>query len=223
VRDYGSVKVSFAGVPERDYDGEVSESLISDRDDLALVTVSNPPADIKMISVRESFAEKGEGIGAIGHPKSEAFTWTQGTISNIFGKYIIHTAELNIGSSGGPLLDACGRMLGMNVELREMPPPEADTLILEDTLEVGGSVTLSSSSIVSVMDGWLGETALEEKWEFKRFCSIWDRLCPPCQDPLFIAGEVAIIGGIIYWLTRMDEPLVTLPVFGTPPSPPPSN
>lgn len=197
VQGYEEVLVSFAGILGQQYKGMVSQTLFDETDDLAIIEVLDPPSDLKIISFRKSVAKKGESVGTIGHPQEKAYTWTDGSITNIFGKYIMHDAELKVGSSGGPLLDRCGRMLGLNVELMQPPeePLDNETQPTEDTPEVGTGVTIASGSIVSLMDGWLSEISLQEKWKFKKYCSFWERFY---KDLRYIGTEVVIAGGIIY-------------------------
>jgi len=56
----------------------------------------------------------GEAVFAIGNPLETTFTFTPGIVSNVGGKWILTNAVLNPGNSGGPLLDAQGRLLGVN-------------------------------------------------------------------------------------------------------------
>jgi S1-C subfamily serine protease len=207
IQDYQEAAVSFSGVIENS-SGKVEDYTISENYDIAFVSVPNPPKDLEVINFRESVASKGDNIGAIGHPEGYKYTWSEGSIANIFGDYIYHTAELKKGSSGGPLLDECGRMIGMNVKIR------TDSAA-QDTVEKGKGLALSSASIISVMNGLFSETKFEEKWEYKKYCSFWEKLY---KDPFYIGGEVVGLAGIILLLTRSKP--VPEPTFGLPPNPP---
>jgi hypothetical protein len=217
---YDTVTVTFSGIPDN-YTGIVSDEKIPPIYDMAFVMVSNPPKDVEIINFREETAFKGENVGTIGHPQGETYTWSQGVISNIYGDYIRHTAELNIGSSGGPLLDDCGRMLGMNVQIVTPQKVEEEGSkgigVLQDTLlETGTSITLSSGTILSVMSGLFSETSFEEKWEYKKYCSFWEKLY---KNPFYWIGEAAVIGTVIYLIIPKSEPPPE-PTFGSPPNPP---
>lgn len=216
---YDTVTVTFSGV-QNNYTGIVSDEKIPPIYDMALVIVSNPPKDVEIINFREETAFKGENVGTIGHPQGETYTWSQGVISNIYGDYIRHTAELNIGSSGGPLLDDCGRMLGMNVQIVTPQKVEevgdTETEVLQDTLETGTSITLSSGTIISVMNGLFKDTSFEEKWEYKKYCSFWEKLY---KNPFYLIGEAAVIGTVIYLVIPKPTPTPE-PTFGSPPNPP---
>lgn len=211
VEHYEEVLVYFAGFVES-YDGTVHDRFFDDTQDLAVVVVDDPPPGLDVISFRESAGKKGERIGTIGHPLGELYTWSDGNITNIHGKYITHDARLEVGHSGGPVLDGCCRMLGMNVELRE-PPEEG---LGQEEVE-GVAVALGASSIVSVMDGWFTDIRFREKWQVKKYCSFWQRFY---KDPVFLVAEGLVIGGAVYMLR--PEPDGKDDMFGAPPPPPPS-
>ena len=76
-------------------------------------------------------AEIGDRVVAIGHPEQGGlWTLTTGTISAEFenfnatkGKSVFQTETgLNRGNSGGPLLDAYGRMIGVNTAIARVAP-----------------------------------------------------------------------------------------------------
>ena len=61
----------------------------------------------------------GDTVYAIGHPIGMAWTITKGIISKFVKtydheRYIQHDAAVNPGSSGGPLFDEFGRVIGLN-------------------------------------------------------------------------------------------------------------
>ncbi len=103
--------------------------------DLALLEV--PGLDLPVITVRQSIPSKGSSVTTMGYPGAadEALrdisqaslvesTFTQGIIgrmieaswsANADKQMIIqHSASVNSGNSGGPLLDNCGRVVGVN-------------------------------------------------------------------------------------------------------------
>ncbi len=216
VEGYEEVYVSFAGDVEQHRSGTVSETLFSEAEDMAMVVVQDPPSGVEVISLRESPGKKGESVGTIGHPLGEAFTWSNGSISNIHGKYIVHDARLKRGSSGGPLLDDCSRLLGMNVHIIEVP--EDDSGQSTDIPE-GTSIALAASSIASLLDGWFADTRFEEKWSYKKYCSFWERLY---KQPVILVGEAILAAGGIYLLVTSGDdgngPVEA--TFGEPPDPP---
>jgi len=102
--------------------------------DLALLEA--PGLDLPVITVRESLPNKGSPVTTVGYPGAadEALdiaqialvesTFTQGIIGRFIEaswsvngqklQIIQHSASVNSGNSGGPLLDNCGRVVGVN-------------------------------------------------------------------------------------------------------------
>lgn len=93
---------------------------------------------------------KGEPVAALGYPgsadaKISSFenpalfetTLTQGAVSKVFMgtwvpggsslEIVQHTASVNSGNSGGPLLDACGQVIGVNTQISVRTPSGVPT------------------------------------------------------------------------------------------------
>ncbi|NOU34159.1 MAG: trypsin-like peptidase domain-containing protein [Polyangiaceae bacterium] len=99
---------------------------ISRDDDLAVLRLDGAPATaLHGLGLRLSPPREDEAVVAAGFPGLGArpsFQLTRGTISNAsyrsgtgaFGAYLQHTAAIDHGNSGGPLLDGEGRLLGIN-------------------------------------------------------------------------------------------------------------
>jgi hypothetical protein len=103
----------------------------SPKSDLALLRV--PALDLPALVMAEKLPAKGNQVTAIGYPgvadnvvdfKGIESTLTQGVIGRIIDSPLIdggpninmiqHSAAINQGNSGGPLLDNCGRVIGIN-------------------------------------------------------------------------------------------------------------
>ena len=98
--------------------------------DLALLKIINPPSTLTKIKVSQVTAEVGDEVHAIGHPEGEIWTYTQGYISQHRTEYEWNyekTGEIEFiadvyqtqtpiasGSSGGPLLNRHGNLIGIN-------------------------------------------------------------------------------------------------------------
>jgi hypothetical protein len=93
--------------------------------DLALLRIISPPKRFAYLALAEmSSIEIGMDVQAIGHPEGEIWTYTKGIISQIRPNYVwslghratvIQTqAPTNPGSSGGPLLNDDGQLIGIN-------------------------------------------------------------------------------------------------------------
>jgi S1-C subfamily serine protease len=94
--------------------------------DLALVRVSAAPR--AFLSLAATTARPGQLAVAIGNPLGFESTVTAGVVSavgrsmrgqggRIIDNVIQHTAPLNPGNSGGPLVDSAGRVLGVNTAM----------------------------------------------------------------------------------------------------------
>ena len=84
--------------------------------DIALLKI-DVPQDLKTVKLGNSEKIKvGQKVWAIGNPFGFSGTLTQGIISRIdYAKNRIQTdAAINPGSSGGPLLNAKGEIIGIN-------------------------------------------------------------------------------------------------------------
>jgi serine protease Do len=130
----GSVAVTNAHVV-----GEAEEVRLVDRhgvEEVALVIGRDPTRDVAILSVapgREGLAPAavvpglGTQVFALGAPLGIEFTLTEGRISatarqvdiSVPLKLLQHDAAVNPGSSGGPLVDAEGRLLGMNSQIAD--------------------------------------------------------------------------------------------------------
>jgi serine protease Do len=130
----GSVVVTNAHVV-----GKAEEVRLVDRhgrEEVARVIARDPVRDVAVISVvpgRDGLSPAPEipGLGdevfALGAPLGIEFTLTEGRISAMARqvdlavplKLLQHDAAVNPGSSGGPLVDAEGRLLGMNSQIAD--------------------------------------------------------------------------------------------------------
>ena len=96
--------------------------------DLALLAIKGKfPEHINQIIPKNSNIEVGSDVHAIGHPKSYAWTYTKGYVSQIRNNFkwryketaheanVIQTqTPIDAGNSGGPLFDQKGFMVGVN-------------------------------------------------------------------------------------------------------------
>lgn len=99
----------------QDYQAEVIKKL-GENKDIALLKIS-PSYDLKTVKMGDSSKVKvGEKVLAIGNPFGFKGTLTQGIVSRIdYTKNRIQTdAAINPGSSGGPLLNTSGEIIGIN-------------------------------------------------------------------------------------------------------------
>ncbi len=89
--------------------------------DLALVRADRETAALPHLPFRPDPIRPGETVLALGHPGETAWSFTSGVVSSIQQGVIQHDAPIDHGSSGGPLLDDRGRVIGINTA-RVMAP-----------------------------------------------------------------------------------------------------
>lgn len=158
----GTVAVTNAHVV-----GEAEDVRLIDRngvEETALVIASDPVRDVAVISIapgRDGLAlaaaapELGEEVFALGAPLGVEFTLTEGRISATERQVDItvplmllqHDAAVNPGSSGGPLVDAEGRLLGMNSQIAD-----------GSRMFVGIAYAISAADLDRIVTGLIDET-----------------------------------------------------------------
>ena len=86
-------------------------------DDLVLLSINKIKGIV--LPIKESLAETGENVIAIGTPEGLEFTVTRGIVSAVRdqGKLIQTDAAINPGNSGGPLMNSYGCVIGVNTYL----------------------------------------------------------------------------------------------------------
>lgn len=103
--------------------------------DLALLEIVDPPADLVPVELSEQAPRPGQFVMAVGQPFGLGHTVTVGVVSGLGRDYVdvgrppglnpdgiwsfIQTdASINIGNSGGPLVDADGKVVGITTAVR---------------------------------------------------------------------------------------------------------
>ena len=101
---------------------------VDQKKDLALIKIIGPPFTLLTINVSKIMAKVGDQVHAIGHPGGEIWSYTNGYISQIRYDYEwnyddgtefiadVYQSQtpISTGSSGGPLFNSAGNMIGMN-------------------------------------------------------------------------------------------------------------
>jgi serine protease Do len=82
--------------------------------DLALVALGADTSRMPILEIADDVPGPGTRVVAIGHPHEAVWSFTAGVVSSRRDGLVQHDAPLGIGSSGGPLLDARGRVLAIN-------------------------------------------------------------------------------------------------------------
>ncbi|MFM7231240.1 MAG: trypsin-like peptidase domain-containing protein, partial [bacterium] len=110
------VRIRSAVLPDTAYASVVFTSPACDLAILRVIGVSLPVLPID----REQEAQVGEHVFSIGHPLRLEYTISEGVVSGVRREAgqstrIQFTAPISPGSSGGPLLDDYGRVVGMSM------------------------------------------------------------------------------------------------------------
>jgi hypothetical protein len=82
--------------------------------DLAIVKVDADTSKLPDLPFSKEKVRPGERVFALGHPQETVWSFTAGAVSALHNGAIQHDAVLSSGSSGGPLLNARGEVIGVN-------------------------------------------------------------------------------------------------------------
>jgi trypsin-like peptidase len=82
--------------------------------DLAIVKVDADTSKLPALAFSTEKVRPGERVFALGHPQETVWSFTAGAVSALHNGAIQHDAVLSNGSSGGPLLNARGEVIGVN-------------------------------------------------------------------------------------------------------------
>lgn len=83
--------------------------------DLALMQLDVDTAGYPLLPMAEAEVKAGDHVIALGHPQELVWSFTQGVVGTIQQGAIQHDASISFGSSGGPLLNARGEVVGINI------------------------------------------------------------------------------------------------------------
>jgi hypothetical protein len=109
--------------------------------DIALLEIEGNPRDIKPLTVSKTTPEQGETIIAFGSPTGLENTMSQGIVSNVREnggtKWIQFTASTSPGSSGGPIVNMKGEVVGIVTLVRPWAPSQTSIPIPTQNLNFG--------------------------------------------------------------------------------------
>src|SRR5215471_16465477 len=83
--------------------------------DLAVVRLSTEAPPHVALPIAKDQVKPGDRILALGHPQETVWSFTQGVVGAIEQGAIQHDAAISHGSSGGPLLNTRGEVVGINI------------------------------------------------------------------------------------------------------------
>lgn len=130
-------------------------ALVIARDPIRDVAVITLPTAAEGLQLAPIPPELGDEVFALGAPLGIEFTLTEGRISTLARQTDIavpmlmlqHDAAVNPGSSGGPLVDAEGRLLGMNSQIAD-----------GSRMFVGIAYAIPSAELQRIVTGLIDET-----------------------------------------------------------------
>jgi len=82
--------------------------------DLALIHIDADTTGARVAKFATELPRRGDPVLALGHPQETVWSFTSGVVSALHHGAIQHDAAINPGSSGGPLLNARGEIIGIN-------------------------------------------------------------------------------------------------------------
>ena len=114
------VEVRFAARYLDTFEGFVVTDWTQVANDLAVLVVRNAPGQAVLSLGQSERLRLLDRVIAIGHSSFSPWTVTDGKVSKIEGRDILFSGDaVHTGNSGGPLLDEHGRMVGLNIEVRD--------------------------------------------------------------------------------------------------------
>jgi Do/DeqQ family serine protease len=111
----GATKIKVILQDGRAYDAKVAVK--DDKIDLAVLQIQDPSVSLIPIEMGDPEAmEVGDMVAAIGNPFGVGTTVTTGIVSAVsrFGGFIQTDASINVGNSGGALVNMEGQLIGIN-------------------------------------------------------------------------------------------------------------
>ena len=126
IRDAGLIRIET-------FDGHTSTVhnvvAVNEREDLALLQMEAPNADVATLQLADSAPVEGEAIVVMSNPRGSQWKLTGGQVGPVWefkgtGNRIQITASILPGSSGGPVVNKEGRVVGIAV----MHLPSVDDL-----------------------------------------------------------------------------------------------
>ena len=181
--------------------------------DLALIEFPTPAGKGKAMELRETPAKDLETVYVCGNPNSMRFVWSDGKVGNasqknIRGECIQITAPISPGSSGGPLLDSDGKVIGVvagylpdgqNLNFA-IPAKHIRTLLAGDKKGVPGE----GASLEARLQGLEAKMDSLSVSEIRREV---EQIRGQCDDDPYWAGELAVI------LIRRDLAETAIPLL----------
>lgn len=160
--------------------------------DIALIATREPVPEKNIVINYNRSKHSGPGtlVAAMGFPDSDKLSQTVGNVKRWEGGFLVFDANIAPGSSGGPLIDKFGRMVGMS------------RFTFEDE---GYAVPLDSLS--KHVDDWLKKIILNKRWRRQKYGNLGQKMT---RDWRFVLAELLMVGTVGY-LSRPIESILPGP------------
>lgn len=146
--------------------------------DLALLATNVPVSVDNAIRYnRTDKVNPGETVAAFGYPSSDKLSQTVGRITRLESRYLVFDAKIAPGSSGGPLIDKHGRLIGVST-------------LIEGAKD---GYAINMNLVLSVVENWLKGIKLKEKWEYQKYGTGFEKTVKSWP---FLAGTGTILAGV---------------------------
>jgi len=156
--------------------------------DLVLIATREPVPEKNIVIKYNRSHHSGPGslVAAMGFPDADKMSQTVGNIKRWEGGFFVFDATIAPGSSGGPLIDKHGRMVGLS------------SLTFE-----GEGYAVPFDSLSTVVDGWLNSVILKQFWRYQKYANLGQKMI---NDWRFLATEFAVAGVAGYAIAKALEP-----------------
>ncbi len=128
-----------------DFEGnfyKITEVLTSnEKDDLVIFKVDTQGKHLQAFNLGE-LPEIGSNVHVIGHPKNNYYTYSTGVVSRLYfyaaekSDRISITADFALGSSGGPILNDNGQLIGMVAATISIPNASAPQMVIKEIIPI---------------------------------------------------------------------------------------
>lgn len=188
---YDKLEVKASGELSSIPAGVLPQFVDRSNDIALLLTEYSALGDEVIAYMNSDMVKPGQKVAAFGFPETDQLSQTVGRVTRVQGNYLVFDAAIAPGSSGGPLVDDAGRMIGVS------------------TYTIAGEgYALNINLVATVVNPWLGGARVKKVWEYKEDMPIWQRAY---KDWRFIAGEALILGFVASAILRPDNGPQDLP------------
>lgn len=166
--------------------------------DLAVVEITADTSKLPRLSFSSSPPKIGERVFALGHPQETVWSFTTGVVNALHHGAVQHDAVVSHGSSGGPLLNARGEVVGINTakvlnEARGMAFARPSAMVTE-WLESKAKDDIDFTSLEKAVAGcWraqeIGSPALADCFDLDRRYELFLAAHTAFKQQLRLSGE----------------------------------